>query len=354
MSNDLLNALSALNKDKGISIDYMAEKIARAVSVTCKNMYNLEDDEPLVNFDINTGELTVKIVKSVVESVEISALQIDLSEAKNIDPEAEIGGTVEVSLDTKQFGRIAAQTARNIIRQGIHDGERELITKRLQGYEGEIVSSQVARINPRTGAIVLRIGECETSLPRSENNLVPGIKEGDYLKVYIIRVGAGERSPWISVSRSCPEFLKKLFETEIPEILDGVVSIKSIAREACSRSKIAVDSSDSAVDPVGACIGSHGSRIKEIAKELGDERIDIVRYYEDLEQFAESAISPAKAVSSALLPKKEGEQLSCCVTVPDNQISLAIGSKGQNVRLASKLTGLKIDLRPESGYYGEE
>ncbi|MDR1364052.1 MAG: transcription termination factor NusA [Oscillospiraceae bacterium] len=354
MQNEILEALNLLNIDKGITLEYMVKKISKAISIACKSAYGVEQSEPLVKFDAESGKLVVKIDKLVVENVQKPDFEVCFEEAKEINPEVVIGDFVKVPLDPKKFGRIAAQVARNVIRQGIQEGERDLITKQLRDCEGKIVTAQVVRISPQKKIIILKIGECEALLPKAENHLVPKIREGDYLKVYILRVESGESSPRIIISRACPEFVKKLFETEVPEIADETVQIKAIAREAGLRTKIAVESSMPEVEPVGACIGPGGSRIKEISNELGEEKVDVIRYYGDFEKFIESAIAPASVVSVEKISEEESNLILYRVTVPDNQISLAIGARGLNVRLASKLTGCKIDLKPESGYYDEK
>ena len=252
--------------------------------------------------------------------------------------------------DTKEFGRIAAQTARNIIRQGIRDGERGQVMQEFQSRHQELVSALVERIDPRSGAATLRIGKAEAVLPKSEQVGDEELKEGDHVKVYVVDVKETEKGPRAVISRTHPDLVKRLFETEVPEIYDGTVEIKSVSREAGSRTKLAVYSRDPDVDAVGACIGPRGARVGSVVNELGGEKIDIVEYSDDPCKFIASALSPADVLGVEVDP--DGQR-SCRVTVPDNQLSLAIGNKGQNARLAAKLTGWKIDIRPESGFYGE-
>nr|WP_324292593.1 transcription termination factor NusA [uncultured Caproiciproducens sp.] len=254
-------------------------------------------------------------------------------------------------MNTKEFGRIAAQTARNIIRQGIRDGERGQMMQEFQSKHQELVSALVERVDPRTGAATLLIGKAQAVLPKSEQVGDEKLIEGDHIKVYVVDVKETEKGPRAMISRIHPDLVKRLFETEVPEIYDGTVEIKAISREAGSRTKIAVLSHNPDVDAVGACIGSRGARVSNIVNELGGEKIDIVEYNEDPSKFIASALSPADVVS--VTPAQDGSH-ACRVTVPDSQLSLAIGNKGQNARLAAKLTGWKIDIKPESGFFGEE
>ena len=257
---------------------------------------------------------------------------------------------VNVQLDTKQFGRIAAQTARNIIRQGIRDGERGQMLQEFQSKHQELVTATVERVDPRTGAATLKIGKSEALLTRNEQVGTDDLHEGDLIKVYVVDVKETERGPRAIISRTHPDLVKRLFETEVPEIYDGTVEIKAVSREAGSRTKLAVLSHNPDVDAVGACIGARGARVSSIVNELGGEKIDIVEYSEDPQKFIASALSPAQVLS--VEPAEDGSH-ACRVTVPDNQLSLAIGNKGQNARLAARLTGWKIDIKPESGFYGE-
>ena len=254
-------------------------------------------------------------------------------------------------LDTKQFGRIAAQTARNIIRQGIRDGERGQMMQEFQSKQQELVTAVVERIDPETGAATLRFGKAEAVLPRKEQVGDENLREGDHIKVYVVSVKESEKGPRAIISRTHPDLVKRLFETEVPEIYDGTVEIKAVAREAGSRTKLAVISHNPDVDAVGACIGARGARVSNIVTELGGEKIDIVEYSDEPEKFIASALSPAEVLSVEVA--QDGSH-ACRVTVPDGQLSLAIGNKGQNARLAAHLTGWKIDIKPESGFYGEE
>ena len=348
-NEELFLALDLLEKEKGIPAEYMLDKIKKAISTACKNNYGNEDVD--IDVDREKGVFNVYLRKEIVEEVEDPNRQYLLDKAKQVDPTACVGRFVRIKLDTKQFGRVAAQTARNIIRQGIRDSERGQMMEEFQSKHQELVSGLVERIDPRTGAISLRLGKAEAVLPKNEQIGGENVKEGDYIKVYVVDVRETEKGPKAIISRTHPDLVKRMFETEVPEIYDGTVEIKAVSREAGSRTKLAVMSNDPAVDAVGACIGARGSRVSEIVDELGGEKIDIVEYSEEPKQFIAAPLSPANVLSVELA---EDGSRSCRVTVPDNQLSLAIGNKGQNARLAAKLTGWKIDIKPESGFYGEE
>ena len=337
-NEELFLALDLLEKEKGIPAEYMLDKIKKAISTACKNNYGNEDVD--IDVDREKGVFNVYLRKEIVEEVEDPNRQYLLDKAKQVDPTACVGRFVRIKLDTKQFGRVAAQTARNIIRQGIRDSERGQMMEEFQSKHQELVSGLVERIDPRTGAISLRLGKAEAVLPKNEQIGGENVKEGDYIKVYVVDVRETEKGPKAIISRTHPDLVKRMFETEVPEIYDGTVEIKAVSREAGSRTKLAVMSNDPAVDAVGACIGARGSRVSEIVDELGGEKIDIVEYSEEPKQFIAAALSPANVLSVELA---EDGSRSCRVTVPDNQLSLAIGNKGQNARLAAKLTGWKID-----------
>lgn len=349
MNNEIYEALLLLEKERGIPIDFMVDKIKKAILTACKNNYSGNDDA-LINIDLEAGVFDVYLRKTVVEEVSDKGREISLQDARKIDPNASFEEKVGVKLDTKDFGRIAAQTARNIIRQGIRDGERGQVMLEFQSKQKELVSAVIERIDPKSGAATLKIGKAETVLPKSEQVGNEDLKEGGHVKVFIVDVREGDKGPKVIISRTHPDFVRRLFETEVPEISEGIVEIKSISREAGSRTKIAVYSSQEEVDPIGACIGARGSRVSAIVSELGGEKIDIIEYSEDAEKFISAALSPAEVLSVQFDPS--GER-NCQVTVPDHQLSLAIGNRGQNVRLAARLTGWKIDIKPESGFYNE-
>ena len=348
-NEELFLALNLLEKEKGIPVDFMVDKIKKAIATACKNNYGNEDVD--VEVDAATGRFDVFLKKEVREEVENPSREILLDAAREIDPLAEVGGFVGIRLDTKQFGRVAAQTARNIIRQGIRDSERGQMMQEFQSKHQELVSGLVERIDPKTGAISLKIGKAEAVLPKNEQIGGENVREGDHIKVYVVDVRETEKGPKAIISRTHPDLVKRMFETEVPEIYDGTVEIKGVSREAGSRTKLAVMSHNPDVDAVGACIGTRGSRVSEIVEELGGEKIDIVEYSDDPQKYIAAALSPATVLK---VETAEDGSRSCKVTVPDNQLSLAIGNKGQNARLAAKLTGWKIDIKPESGFYGEE
>ena len=257
-----------------------------------------------------------------------------------------------IPVDIQKFGRIAAQTAKQVVIQGIREAERSQQLSEIQSRAHDIVQATVTRVDNEKGIVALDLGKGgEAILPRNEQ--VPGevYTEGQMLQVYIVDVVASERGPRVMISRTHPGLVKRLFELEVPEIYDGTVEVKAISREAGARTKMAVWSKDPNVNPVSACIGEHGSRVAAVVEKLGGEKIDIVKWSEDVSEFISAALSPAKVVKVELLP---GETRSCRVTVPDQQLSLAIGNKGQNARLCARLTGYNIDIRPESGYYGED
>ena len=349
MANEVFEALHLLEKERGIPVDFMLDKIRKAIITACKNSYGNED--VIINMDDQTGKFEVFLKKTVVEEVVDPGTEVSLERARKISPTIEIGGAVGMRLDTKQFGRIAAQTARNIIRQGIRDGERGQMMQEFQSKQQELVTAVVERIDPETGAATLRFGKAEAVLPRKEQVGDENLKEGDHIKVYVVSVKESEKGPRAIISRTHPDLVKRLFETEVPEIYDGTVEIKAVAREAGSRTKLAVISHNPDVGADGACIGARGARVSNIVTELGGEKIDIVEYSDEPEKFIASALSPAEVLSVEVA--QDGSH-ACRVTVPDGQLSLAIGNKGQNARLAAHLTGWKIDIKPESGFYGEE
>ncbi|MDR2655160.1 MAG: transcription termination factor NusA [Oscillospiraceae bacterium] len=353
MNDEFFDALKLLGKEKGIPAEYLAEKIRLAILNAVKRDYGASDNAA-VEIDIEAKKFSVSIRKDVVPDpaeIENKNTQISLEEAEKYSTRALADGFVDIPLETKRFGRIAAQAAKHIIRQGIREAERVQALQEFQSKEHEIVSATVTKVDPVREVVTVDIGKSESILPKSEQ--IPGetIKEGSYIKVYIVDVAAGDKGPKVLISRTHPGFVKRLFEMEVPEIYDGTVEIKAISREAGSRTKIAVWSKDHNVDPVGACIGPKGERINTILKELGGEKIDIIKYSENLAEYVAAALAPSK-VTNVVLPDPNVN--SCQASVPDHQLSLAIGNKGQNARLAAKLTGCKIDIKPESGYFGEE
>lgn len=352
-SDDISLALGEIKDEMGISSDFVKERVKKAICAICRNAYGVE--EPFVEFEDSVG-LVVKIPKLVSEEPKNES-EIALIDAIKINPNAKLGDSVLAQIDTKRFGRISAQTARSVIRQGIRDGEKEIIIERLKCYENEIVSAQIVKIKD-DGSMILKIGDSETVLSRIESHYVYDKVEGDFIKVYVKSIDTKGDSPIPKVSRSSAELVRKLFEIEVPEISQKIISIEAIARIPGVRTKVAAKSNDPNVDGVGACIGDRGTRIKSIVEEIsgtsGNEKIDVIKYYEDPMEFIEASISPARVIDINVVPTDDRFQNECTVTVPDDQLSLAIGIGGQNVKLASRLTGWKLNLRPESGFYGEE
>ena len=348
-NNEFFDALAALEKERGLPADYLIDKIKAAIVIAVKKDYEVEDDNVVVDIDPNIGAFRASLLQDIVEEVENPHTQVSLEDAQKIRKTYKVGQRLVTPLKTKEFGRIAAQTAKHVIRQGLREGERSLQCSEMQSRAHEIITGTVTAVDAERGNIVLDLGKGGSAvLPKNEQ--VPGehFTEGQMVQVYVVDVLATERGPRVTISRTHPGLVKRMFELEVPEIYDGTVEIKAIAREAGARTKMAVWSKNPDVDPVGACIGAHGSRVEKIVEELGGEKIDIIRWSEDINEFISAALSPAKVVKVELLP---GETKSCRVTVPDHQLSLAIGNKGQNVRLCAHLTGYNIDIRPESGYY---
>ena len=348
--DNLFQALQMLEKEKGIPADFMINQIQKAIVTACKNSYGGNDDVT-IQFNKTSGQLEVLLNKTVVEEVTDINREISLAEAKKIRTTAAYGEKVGIRLNPKNFGRIAVMTARNMIRQGIRDGEKEQALSEFQSKLQDIVTATVEQVDPTTGNATLKLGKTIAILQK--NDQVPGevINVGDMIKVYVVNVKITDRGPRAIISRTHSDFVKRLFEEEVPEIFDGTVEIKSVSREAGSRTKIAVVSKQPDVDAVGSCIGPKGQRVGSIVSQLGGEKIDIIEYNEDPVEFIKKALSPATVIDVKIDPVKEK---TCKATVPDSQLSLAIGNKGQNVRLAAKLTGWKIDIRPESGFFGED
>lgn len=347
---EFFEALKGLAKEKGIDPEYLIEKIQAAIVVAVKKDYGGKENISVI-MDTEKNDFSVSIRKTVVETVEDPDLEMTLEQAQRYNKRAVVGKEIEIKLDTKDFGRIAAQSAKHVIRQGIREAEKNQQVLEFQRRTQELVTVQVVRVDPRSGAATVQVGKGETVLPKNEQMETDDIHEGAHIKVYVVDVKETEKGLRALVSRTHPGLVTRLFENEVPEIFDGIVEIKSVAREAGSRTKLAVLSHDENVDAVGACIGQRGTRVANIVEELGGEKIDVVEYSEDPATFIAAALAPAKVLKVEM--DAEGAK-ACRVTVPDSQLSLAIGNKGQNARLAVKLTGWKIDIRPESGFYGED
>ena len=343
MNGEFIEALDQIENEKGISKDILIDAIEAALISGYKRNYgSAQNVKVYINRD--SGEVKVYSLKDVVEKAENDLLEISLDEAKEIDRNYEIGDVVEKEVTPKNFGRIAAQTAKQVVVQRIREAERGIIYDQFINRESEIVTGIVQRISK--GNVFINLGKTEAILAPGEQMPEEEYKHNDRIKTYIIEVKKTTKGPQILVSRTHPGLVKRLFELEVPEIHDGVVEIRSISREAGSRTKIAVYSKDPNVDPVGACVGHKGTRVQAIVDELRGEKIDIIKWSENPEEFIASALSPSKVVRVEV---KEDEK-SALVVVPDYQLSLAIGKEGQNARLAAKLTSWKIDIKSETQY----
>ena len=348
MNAEFFAAIEDIEKEKGIPRDYMYDKIRQAMLAAFRRDNPENEDNVEVILDEDKKRIEMQVNKLVVEEVTDPYHEIDLDSAKKISRRAKLGDTVAIPVETKKFGRIAAQAAKQVIIQGIREAERGLIYEEFTSKEHEILTGVVTHVEPRNGAVSIRISSnsefTEAMLPLNERVRGEDLQEGDRIKVYVVEVKNATRGPQVMISRTHPGLVKRLFELEVPEIYDGTVEIRSIAREAGSRTKMAVWSNDPNVDAIGSCVGPKGSRVAEIVSELGGEKIDIVNYSEVPEEYIAAALSPSEVVSVTMLEDGKG----CTVVVPDSQLSLAIGKEGQNARLAAKLTGYKIDIKPES------
>ena len=347
MNVEFMQAFEQLGKEKGISPEILFDAVEAALISAYKRNFSSAQNVR-VSMDRATGEIHVYARKTVVEEVTDPRLEMSLEEARKIDPRYEVNDVVEIEVTPKNFGRIAAQTAKQVVVQRIREAERGIIYEEFSNRESDILTGIVQRIEGKN--VYIDLGRAEAILAPSEQ--IPGevYHHGDRIKVYIVEVKKTTKGPQILVSRTHPGLLKRLFELEVPEIHDGIVEIKSVAREPGSRSKIAVYSRDEDVDPVGACVGHKGMRVQTIVNELKGEKIDIVKWSPDPAKYIANALSPAKVISVEI---NEAEKISK-VIVPDYQLSLAIGKEGQNARLAAKLTGWKIDIKSESQVQAED
>ncbi|EAZ84815.1 MULTISPECIES: transcription termination factor NusA [Bacteria] len=341
MSSDLLDALNALEEQKGISRDVLIEAIEAALVTAYKRNFN-QAQNVRVDLNLDKGSIRVFSRKDVVEEVEDDRLQISLEDAKVINPAYQLEDIVEQEVTPRNFGRIAAQTAKQVVTQRVREAERGLIYEQYVDREDDIVTGVVERLDARN--IYVGLGKVEAALPVNEQIQGETYRPHDRIKVYITKVERTTRGPQVIVSRTHPGLLRRLFEMEVPEIYEGIVEIKSIAREAGDRSKISVYAHNEEVDPVGSCVGAKGARVQTIVNELNGEKIDIVEWSEDPVVFVANALSPSKVLDVQV----NEEEKSTTVVVPDYQLSLAIGKRGQNARLAAKLTGWKIDIKSET------
>ena len=339
MNTEFFNALDDLEKTSGIPKQYMLERVEAALISAYKKDYGGNDNVRIV-LDPDKKDVKVYQQKTIVEIVENPETEISLEDAKKLSRRHVIGGIAEIEVKTKNFGRISAQTAKQVIIQGIREAQRSMMIKEYESKREEVVTATVIKVDPVDGNVRVHTGTSEATLLKSEQ--IPGeeFTVGQHVKVFIMEVKNEVKGPIVTLSRTHFGLVKRLFEIEIPEIQDGTVVIKGISREAGSRTKIAVESRDENVDPVGACIGNHGSRIASILNELGNEKIDVIKYSEVPEEYVQAALSPATVKSVTF----DGER-SCRVIVDADQLSLAIGKEGQNARLAASLTGFKIDIK---------
>ena len=346
---EIFSALRDLEKAKGIPVDYMVERLKQALANAYRKDREDHRDVPGENVVVGLSEegLTMHQIKTVVDDLWDVALEIHIDAARKYNPDLQVGDTVAIPIDIQKFGRIAAQTAKQVVIQGIREAERGMVYESYSSKAQELLTGTVLRIDP-TGDIFVRVGQGsdqqDAVLRVSEQ--IPGEKyePDDLIRVYVLEVHRANRGPLVHVSRTHPNLVRRLFELETPEIAEGQVEVRNIAREAGSRSKMAVRATMEGLDPVGACVGPRGGRVGAIVEELGGEKIDIVVWSEDPCEYVRAALSPADVISVTLVPG----QKACRVVVPDEQLSLAIGKEGQNARLAARLTGYKIDIKPAS------
>ncbi len=359
---EIFAALRDLEKLKGIPVEYMVERLKQALA----NAYRKDRDDrkdreerrdredrkdaPMDNVVVDLSEkgLSMHVVKTVVEELKDNALEIHIDTARNINPDVQVGDTVSIPVDIAKFGRIAAQTAKQVVIQGIREAERGVVYESYSSKTQELLTGTVLRIDPTSGDMFVRIGtgneQSDAVLRTSEQIEGETYREGDLIRVYVLEVHKANRGPLVHVSRTHPNLVRRLFELETPEIAEGQVEIRNIAREAGSRTKMAVRATMDGIDPVGACVGPRHGRVGAVVEELHGEKIDIIVWSEDPCEYVKAALSPADVLSVTLVPGSK----ACSVVVPDDQLSLAIGKEGQNARLAARLTGYKIDIKPAS------
>ena len=347
---EIFASLRELEKLKGIPVDYMVERLKQALANAYRKDREDHRDVPADNVVVNLDEhgLSIHLVKTAVEEVEDTALEIQIDAARNYQENAQVGDQIHIPVDYQKFGRIAAQTAEQVVIQGIREAERGVMYESYSSKAQELLTGTVSRIVPGTGDVIVRVGqgnEMSDALLRKDEQ-IPGetYVEGQLLRVYVLDVRRADRGPMVQVSRTHPNLVRRLFELETPEIAEGQVEIRNIAREAGSRTKMAVRAAMEGVDPVGACVGPRGDRVNAVVEALNGEKIEIVVWSEDPCEYIKAALSPADVLSVTLVPG----QKACRVVVPDDQLSLAIGKEGQNARLAAKLTGWKIDIKSQS------
>ena len=348
-------ALDMLERERGIKKEYMLEKISQALATAYKRDHEGVGDNVAVIADEEHNIVRMVIRRDVVEEVDNPYTEISLEDARRSLPHVQLGDVVSSEIRTKNFGRIAAQTARQVIIQGIREAERNKVFDAFTDKTAELMTGVVNRVDDHSGALYVKLmagGETTEALLASSEQVKGEVYHvGDRIKVYVVEVRRTTRGTQVVISRTHYGLVRRLFEMEVPEIFDGLVEIRSISREAGSRTKMAVWSNDPDVDPIGACVGPRGQRVNNVVEELGGEKVDIIKYSEDPGEYVAAALAPADVVSVRVL---EGETKSCRVVVPDDQLSLAIGKEGQNARLAAKLTGYKIDIKPVSAADSDE
>ena len=346
---EIFASLRDLEKLKGIPVDYMVERLKQALTNAYRKDREDHRDIPAENVVVDLSEkgLYMNLIKTAVEEVEDDAIEIHIDAARKMDPGIQPGDAVTIPVDIQKFGRIAAQTAKQVVIQGIREAERGMVFESYSSKTQELLTGTVLRIDPN-GDMVVRMGQGNDTSDAllCADEQIPGesYKEGDLIRVYVLEVRRANRGPMVNVSRTHPNLVRRLFELETPEIADGDVEVRNIAREAGSRSKMAVRAVTEGVDPVGACVGPRGGRVAAVVEELHGEKIDIVVWSEDPCEYVKAALSPADVISVTQI----SGQKACRVIVPDDQLSLAIGKEGQNARLAARLTGYKVDIKPAS------
>lgn len=344
MSKELVAAMQLLEEEKGIKPEVIKEALESALVLAYKKNYDQAQNVE-VEFNDKTGDIKVYSVKEVVETNYDSTQEVSLEEALKINRAYEIGDKIKFEVTPKDFGRIATQTAKHVVLQRIREAERDIIYNEYIDYQDEILTGTVERKDSRN--VYVSLNRVEAMMPLSEQIPNEDLAIDQRVKVYVSKVDKTSKGPQIIVSRAHPDFLRRLFEQEVPEIYDGIVEVMSIAREAGDRSKVAVFSRDANIDPIGTCVGPRGARVQAIVNELNGENMDIVQYSEDPETFIKNAMNPAEVLNVHFM---EEEERTCIVVVPDYQLSLAIGKKGQNARLAARLTGYKIDIKSQDSY----
>ena len=353
MASEIIGALEALEKEKGIKKEYMLDRICQALVAAYKALYKRDANAATaenvsVNIDPETGDITMSALKTIVEEVTSPSTEILAADAALYTQNTDVGTQVKIPVNMKDFGRIATQTAKQVIIQGIREAERLVIAEEFSDKQQEIIAALVTKTDPNSGNVIVELGgkreRTEAVLISKEQIPNEVIREGDRIKVFVTEVRTVGKGPQILLSRTHGGLVKKLFELEVPEIADGTVEVVSVAREAGSRSKIAVRSNNPEVDPIGACVGPKGGRVAAVVNELRGEKIDIIKWSEDPVQYVAEALSPSDVISVQM----NEDNKSCLAIVPAGQLSLAIGKEGQNARLAVKLTGIKIDIKPDS------